>query len=430
MANMNKINKKVVVIGLGYVGLPLSLLAAKKGYDVVGIDNNVEKVRLISEKHCPFSDETVEKDLKSSKLIATTDKSIIKKADIIVICVPTPVYENRLPNYEPVESACKDIGRFLRKGQLVILESTVNPGVCEEIVIPILEEYSGLSVGEFYLAHCPERINPGDRKWNVSNISRVVGGFDKESLDRAVEFYSSIISAKIKPMKSLMEAEAVKVVENSFRNINIAFVNELAIAFDKLGIDVVNVIDGAATKPFSFMAHYPGCGIGGHCIPVDPYYLIDYSKRTSGFDHTFLKLACQINEEMPKNTVDFAEAGLQTFGKSLVGSKVAVLGLSYKADIDDCRESPSYVIIKDLEERGAEVVVYDPHVKSIKSFDSLNDAIEGVDAVILVTSHKEFGGLKSSDFAGTNVKVVIDGRNYLKKEDFEGSDIYYKGIGR
>jgi len=427
---MKQVNKKLVIIGLGYVGLPLALLAANRGYDVVGIDIDKEKVKSIKSRKSPFADSAIDRMLKTTKMDVSTDVSRVKDADIIVICVPTPVYENRLPNYEPVEGACRSVGEYLKKGQLVILESTVNPGVCEELVIPVLEVYSGLSVGEFSIAHCPERINPGDKKWNVSNIPRVVGGYDKESLDKAVDFYKSIISAEIRPMKTLKEAEAVKVVENSFRNINIAFVNELAIAFDKLGIDVVNVIDGAATKPFSFMAHYPGCGIGGHCIPVDPYYLIDYSERTSGFSHTFLKLACQINEEMPKNTVDFADMGLNTFGKSLNDSKVAVLGLSYKADIDDCRESPSYAIISDLEDRGAKVVVYDPHVKSLAQFESLRDALDGVDAVILATSHKEFGGLKSDDFSGTNVRVVIDGRNCLNKEDFDGSGIYYKGIGR
>jgi UDP-N-acetyl-D-glucosamine dehydrogenase len=428
--NMENISKTVAVIGLGYVGLPLALLASEKGYKVIGIDINKDKVDCINSHVSPFCDEDVSSALKTTKMTATSDISCLKDVDIIVICVPTPVYENRLPNYEPVESACKSIGLYLKKGQLVILESTVNPGVCDEMVIPILEEVSGLKKSEFGMAFCPERINPGDSKWNVSNIPRVVGGVDKSSLERAVEFYRSVISAEIKPMGSLKEAEATKVVENSFRNVNIAFVNELAMAFDKLGIDVVNVIDGAATKPFSFMAHYPGCGIGGHCIPVDPYYLIDYSLRTSGFEHSFLKLACQTNADMPRNTIALLEEGLSSFGLDINKSKIAVLGMSYKANIDDCRESPSFEIVELLKKLGATVFKFDPYVLRENTHNSVESILMDSDAIIVATSHNEFINLSTIDFVGTNVKVIIDGRNCLDKKQFLESTIYYKGIGR
>ncbi len=407
---MPKKKTKVAVIGLGYVGLPLALLAEVKGYDVIGIDNNPQKI-------------------KNLKIKATSDFAETKDADIVIICVPTPVYKNRNPDYSPVKNACKSIAPYLKKGELVVLESTVNPGVCEEIVAPIIEKYSGLLVGEFLLAHCPERINPGDDKWDVSNIPRVVGGWNRQSTQKAYEFYTSILSSHVKIMNSLKEAEAVKIVENSFRNINIAFVNELAQSFSKLGIDVVNVIDGASTKPFAFMAHYPGCGVGGHCIPVDPYYLIDYAKK-NGYTHRFLSLACKVNEEMPSYTVSLLKRELKKQGKKMKGSTVAVLGLSYKANIADLRESPAEDIIKHLKKGGAAVKSYDPYVDGDSKIKNLDDALESVDAVILATNHKEFLELTPEMLVKNNIKIIIDGRNCLPKKDFINAGIEYVGIGR
>ncbi len=269
---MNENTNAVAVIGLGYVGLPLAIQASKVGFRVIGIDVDSTKVDKINNQEAPFEDSELSEKMKTVSLEATTDFAAIKEAGIVIICVPTPIYENRLPNYEPLKAACKSVGLNMKLGTLVILESTVNPGVCEGIVISFLERFSGLKRGQFLLAHCPERINPGDEKWNVTNIPRVVGGIDKISTNKAADFYRTVIDAEITPMKSIKEAEAVKIVENSFRNVNIAFVNELAQSFSKLGIDIVNVIEGAGTKPFAFMAHFPGCGVGGHCIPVDPYY--------------------------------------------------------------------------------------------------------------------------------------------------------------
>ncbi|MDB5254912.1 MAG: nucleotide sugar dehydrogenase [Candidatus Nomurabacteria bacterium] len=428
---MIKQDMNVAVVGLGYVGLPLALLAARKGFSLTGIEVNTEKVDLIRNKKSPFQDENVQKEIETTTLEVTTDFEAVKKADIVIICVPTPVDCNKMPDYTPVESSCELIGPYLHEGQLVILESTVNPGVCEEIIVPILERVSGLKVGGgLSLAHCPERINPGDAKWNVSNIPRVVGGFDAESCDRATTFYMAIVEATIKPMGSLKEAEAVKVVENSFRNVNIAFVNELARSFAKLDIDVVNVIDGAATKPFAFMAHYPSLGIGGHCIPVDPYYLIEYSKKTSGFEHDFLSLACKTNEEMHEYTVSLVQEQLNKKSKALNGSRVAVLGLAYKKDIDDCRESPAFEVIKLLEEKGAIVISYDPHVLSKSTVKTLDEALTNADAVLVATNHTVFSSLKGADFARFNIDTIIDGKNCLDKKDVVMSGISYIGIGR
>jgi len=428
MKNINK--NKISVIGLGYVGLPLAILSCKKGYEVIGIDFDSNKVNLIKEKKSPFVDSSIDDDLKKISIETTCDFSKIDDSSIIIVCVPTPVYENHMPNLEPVENACKSIAPLLKVGQLVILESTVNPGVCESIVLPILEKGSGLKGGvDFYLAHCPERINPGDTKWNVENIPRVVGGLENVSLKIATDFYRSIISGEIKPMNSLKEAEAVKIVENSFRDINIAFVNELAISFGRLGIDVVNVIEGANTKPFSFMAHFPGCGVGGHCIPVDPYYLIDYANK-NGFSHDFLKLARKINNNMPKYLVDQTKIILEKNNIPMKNSNILLLGLAYKPEVGDIRESPSIEIIKQLEAEGVNITIYDPYVIEKSTVKNLDDISNKINVAILATSHKLFRDLSPEYFIKKGIRIIIDGRNCLPKEDFIRAGLDYKGIGR
>lgn len=418
---------KVAIVGLGYVGLPLALLAERKGFEVVGIDIDKEKNEKINNKEAPFEDREIDRYIEDSRIIATDDIQKASDAEILIIAVPTPVDENNMPNLGPVKSAAKSISTILKNGQLVILESTVNPGVSQSVVLPILEE-TGLKGGkDFYLAHCPERVNPGDPKWHVENINRVVGALGKKGLGKAVSFYQKILEGNIKEMNSIMEAEACKVVENSFRDINIAFVNELAMSFSKLDIDVVNVIDGAATKPFAFMAHYPGAGVGGHCIPVDPYYLIEYA-RTKGFDHKFLSLARKINSQMPNFTAELVESIYDE--EKIKNKKVAVLGLSYKANIDDDRESPSYEIIKSLEDRGFEVLYYDPHLPQKSNAKDLEGVLLSVEGVVLATAHKEFLSIKPEEFKEKNIKFIVDGRNALNKKEFIDLGIIYKGIGR
>lgn len=420
----------VAVVGMGYVGLPLALLVDKREHSVVGVDIDAAKVKLINSKVSPFLDEELATDIAHSGLIVTTEFAEIANAEVVVICVPTPVNDNHMPDLKPLKSACENIARFIQEGQLIILESTVNPGVSENIVMPILEQGSSLKCGrDFHLAHCPERINPGDRFWNVANISRVVGSTDDVGLRKAVDFYSSIVSAEIKPMASIKEAEAVKIVENAFRDINIAFVNELAQSFSRLGIDVVNVIEGAATKPFAFMPHYPGCGVGGHCIPVDPYYLIEYAKE-NGFDHDFLSLARRINSSMPRYTAELVVKGLNEKSIAVNGTKVAVLGLAYKPEIDDCRESPSFEIVRQLEENGAEVAVYDPYIPEKSTVESLERALENTHAVVIATAHNAFRELTPAYLLERGVAVVVDGRNCLPKDEFIKAGIVYKGVGK
>ncbi len=419
----------VAIVGLGYVGLPLACLAAEKGFRVFGIGRDKGKIALINARKSPIKDRRLQQWLRQVSFEATTDFSVVKKASFVVICVPTPVDHSYNPDLGPVRSACESLLPFLKKGQIVILESTVNPGVCEEVVLPILAK-SGLKVGkDIHLAHCPERINPGDKKWTVRNIPRVIGATDPKGLTKAVAFYQSIIEAPVRPMRSIKEAEATKILENAFRDVNIAFVNEIAQSFDKLGIDVLDVIEGAKTKPFAFMAHYPSCGIGGHCIPVDPYYLIERAKK-SGFDHKFLKLAREINNGMPAYTVGLLVRALNDLKRSVKGTRVGVAGIAYKADIDDTRESPSYVIIHLLKELGADVQTYDPHVPRESNRKSLEDLLAHSDALVVATAHREFVDMDYRLLKKHRIKVVIDGKNCLDKDTVVKHGIIYKGISR
>lgn len=425
-----KEKKEVVcVIGLGYVGLPLAVRAKERGYDVIGLELDEKKVELINKKISPIEDEFLTKNLPIFSFKATSDVREIKKADIVLICVPTPVDHLYNPDLGPVRGACEMIANNFKKGALVVLESTVNPGVSEEVVKPIFESY-GYKIGtDVFIAHCPERINPGDSKWNVTNIPRVVGAFTPKGLARAKAFYESIVDGTIRPMKHIREAEACKVVENSFRDINIAFVNELAKSFDALDIDVKDVIEGASTKPFAFMAHYPGRGIGGHCIPVDPYYLIERAKK-AGFDHKFLRTSREINNSMPDYTVELLQDKLNDVKLPLNGTDIGILGISYKANVDDDRESPYYAIVKALKKHKAKIHSFDPHILSKSSCKTLEALLKKSQAVILMTNHKEFGIVTGKLLKKYGVKVVVDGMNSLDKDEIKKSGVIYKGIGR
>jgi nucleotide sugar dehydrogenase len=421
----------VTVIGIGYVGLPLACIAATKGYQINGLDINQKLVEKVNQGKPPFKDELVKNLLPfcvPKKLKATTDPKVIKNSDVVIVCVPTPVDNVFQPDFKPLISAVQSISENLKKGQLIVVESTINPGVCEEVVLPILEKAGYQEGRDFFLAHAPERINPGDPKWNVSNLPRNVGALTKTGLKKAVAFYKAIIDAPINPMKSIREAEATKTIENAFRDINIAFINEIAKSFDQLGIDVLDVIKGASSK-FSFMAHYPSCGVGGHCIPVDPYYLIKRAEA-AGFSHDFLKLARSINNDMPRYTVDLLQDELNKLAMPVKNTKVGVLGLAYKANIDDTRESPSFKIIKTLKDLEAEVITYDPYLKEKSTVSSLKEILTKTDALILATDHQEFiNNLDGATLKKYQIKAVVDGKNCLNKEDILAAGVAYKGIG-
>lgn len=419
----------VCVIGLGYVGFPLAVQCGLKGFNVSGLDNNREKIKKINSGKSPIKEEFLEINFPKVKINATHDEKIIQKADVVLVCVPTPVDEQYYPDLGPVKNAANAIARNLKRGQLVIIESTINPGVCEEVIEPIFAEAGYKAGKDYYLSHCPERINPGDPKWNVTNIPRVAGSFDKKGLAMTINFYKKVINAEIRPMKSIREAEAVKIVENSFRDINIAFVNELAKSFDKMNIDVVDVIKGASTKPFAFIPHWPSCGVGGHCIPVDPYYLIERAKL-SGFDHRFLKIAREINNSMPSYTVELAQDALNDAKMAFNGTTVGVLGISYKADVADLRESPTLKIIKLLKVHKAKVLAFDPHLPQISDVKTLDELLKKSQAIILATDHCVFKEINPQIFKKHKIKVVIDGKNCWNKNAIKKLGIIYKGIGR
>jgi UDP-N-acetyl-D-glucosamine dehydrogenase len=419
----------IAVIGLGYVGLPLSLIAASRGFRVIGFDIDEVKVAQLARREADFlNEEEADRFKHTPSLSITCNEKDLDGVDVFLVCVPTPVHENRLPDLRPLEGACEIVGRHLTEGALVIIESTVNPGVCESSALATLTRVSGLSREQFDFAHCPERINPGDARFDVNTIPRVIGGLSPQALERAAVLYESLLEAPVMRMGSIKEAEAVKMVENAFRDVNIAFVNELAIAFDRAGIDIVNVIRGASTKPFGFMAFYPGCGVGGHCIPVDPYYLIRYG-RDNGFEHTFLITARRINSRMPLYTLRLLEKALAKKGRKLTGSRIALLGLAYKRDVPDKRESPASELLELLEQRGAIVQSYDPYAPG-STARSIEEALKGADAALVATDHSQFTYLTPQFFEKNSVDIVIDGRNCLDKEAFERSDILYRGIGR
>lgn len=427
---MKKKLYNLVVVGLGYVGLPLALLAREKGMGVVGIDIDARKLDLINRGICPFKNYLLMKKLKKFPLKASSNFQLIANSDVIIICVPSPVKKNHLPDLSPIKKVGEHIGKYIKNGHVVVLESTVNPGVTRDCLIATLEKKSGLKVGkDFSVSHCPERINPGDPFWTVDNVPRVVGSFDKKGLSKTVRFYRSLLNSKIVPMASLEEAEAVKIMENCFRDINIAFINEMAMSFQKIGIDIMHVIKGASEKPYGFLTHYPSCGVGGHCIPVDPYYLINYAKK-HGFNHRILKLARRINDAMPEYTVNLLKQSAKTCKRKLRGMTVAIFGIAYKGNTDDVRGSPALEIINILNKKNVKTRIYDPYLLDKSYARSIKTVLKGCDAVIICSNHDEFKKLTPKIIKKYNIQIIVDGKNCLNKNDFVKENIIYRGIGR
>ena len=407
----------ITVVGLGYVGLPLALLASEKGHNVIGVDKNEDILSSIKKKESKILDKFVI-DLIENTRLEVTNK--VASSEVYIVCVPTPVNSSRDPDLKYVISAIEEIASVIEEEQLVIIESTINPGVCNEIVKPLLDE-TGKT---YYLAHCPERINPGDKKWNVRNIPRVVGGIDKKSGEKAKELYSKIIDAEIELLSQIEAAEATKILENTFRDVNIAFINEMAMSFHKLKINIMEVIKGASTKPFSFLPHFPGVGVGGHCIAVDPYYMINRGKEV-GFIHDFLIAARRVNSDMPSFTVSILQDALNEICLPLKNSKVLLLGVSYKSDVADERESPYFEVYNILNSKKAKILTYDPYFMNLSSHEKLKDAIDEADAIVLITAHEEFCDYEL--YRG--VKVFIDGRNIFSADQMKKIVEIYKGIG-
>ena len=408
----------VGVVGLGYVGLPLSREFCGGGAKVLGFDVNTKNVNKINKglsplKHIP--NKQIRDMVQSGLFKATTSMAQLSKPDAILICVPTPLTENREPDMKYVEQTCHTIARYLRKGQLVVLESTTYPGTTRELMQPILES-SGLKAGrDFYMAYSPEREDPGNKDFRTSTIPKVVGGLDKQSLEKALEIYSYAIKELV-PVDSCEVAEACKILENVYRCVNIAMVNELKQLFDRMGIDVWEVIRAASTKPFGFQPFYPGPGLGGHCIPIDPFYLT-WKARQFGMPTRFIELAGEINTDMPHYVVSRTMDALNDRKKSLKGAKVLVLGLAYKKDIDDVRESPSLELIELLRQKGAKVDYNDPYIPKthkqrdydlkMKSKALSARMLKSYDVVLIATDHSDY----DYKWIVKNSQLVVDTRN-------------------
>ena len=425
MSNLkNKILEKSAVLGvlgLGYVGLPLAVEKAKAGFRTIGFDVQEKKVAMVN-KGINYIGDVVNEDLEeivnSGLLTATSDFGEVASADIVAICVPTPLDIYQQPDLSYVEASAKSIVPFMHKDMLIVLESTTYPGTTEEFLKPILEE-SGLKCGvDFFLAFSPERVDPGNLIYNTKNTPKVVGGVTKECTDIAATLYEAILEAPIHRVSSPAIAEMEKILENTYRNINIGLVNELAMLSHKMGINFWEVVDAAKTKPYGFQAFYPGPGLGGHCIPLDPYYL-SWKAREYGFHTSMIESSMMINDQMPEYCAMRASKILNNDKKPMKGSKILILGVAYKQDIADYRESPAIRVIEEVEAFGADVVYYDPHVKKYSergvvkySEESLSkELIESVDLVIITTAHTTI----DYSFVQKHAKAIFDTKNAAKK---------------
>jgi UDP-N-acetyl-D-glucosamine dehydrogenase len=415
---------RVAVIGLGYVGLPLATEFASRGFTATGFEVDEKKVAEINAGRSYIGDvgsEMIKQSVDAGRLSATTDFSQLKECDAIIICVPTPLRKTKEPDVSFILAASEEITKYLRRGQLIILESTTYPGTTDEVLLPMLEE-TGLKLDDdFLIAFSPERVDPGNPQFKTHNIPKVVGGVTDDSTEAAAALYSQIVN-DVHPVSSARVAEAAKLLENTFRAVNIGMANEMARLCYTLNIDTWEVIRAAATKPFGFMPFYPGPGIGGHCIPLDPHYL-SWKARQHGFDSRFIGLAEEVNSRMPDHVVQLVADGLNDDRKAMNGARVLVLGVAYKKDIDDVRESPALSIIDRLRSKGCDVHYHDPFVDKI-SFDDAHTAgsgeplssveltdeeIKAADCVLIVTNHS------AVDYQGVVnlARLVVDTRNAL-----------------
>ncbi len=394
---------KITVVGQGYVGLPLALAAGNAGYTVYGLDNNVEKINSLVSGISVIEDlidDVIKESIDSNRYQPTTDIGVVADSEVVLICVPTPLSSDHKPDLEVLISAITNVGKNLTAGSLVIVESTIEPGTCRNILLPILLNESGLKFGEFEIAYSPERIDPTNKKWGISNTPKLVAGFTDNAAKRAEKFYEKFIDS-ITICSSLEIAETAKLLENSFRLVNISFINEIAIFCQKIGIDITEVISAAATKPYGFMPFYPGVGVGGHCIPVDPIYLANAAKAV-GVSSRFIELADQINQEMPGYFVGRAEEKIG----GLLAKKVLVVGVSYKPNVADVRESPVESLIFGLRQKGAEVSWHDDLVKDWNGEKSV-ELTSNFDLAIIATSHDYLDLLKLGNVPILNTRGFI-----------------------
>ena len=421
-------DKKVIlgIVGLGYVGLPLAFSFSEK-FKVIGFDDNKEKIKKLKSGNIYIYDLDNNK-INNDYLGLTDNFEKIEECDFIIICVPTPLKMDKTPDLSFVENSASLIGKHLRKQQFVILESTTYPGTTNEILLPILEKESNLKVErDFGIAYSPERIDPGNKKFNINNTPKVIGSINSEFCDIAEVLYGEIINEIVK-VSNCETAEAVKILENVFRNVNIALINELAIIFREMKIDIWETIEAAKTKPYGFMPFYPGPGIGGHCIPLDPYY-ISYRAKQFGFIPRLIQTAGEINDYMPIHIVNLVQSGLDKFDKNIRGSNIAIFGIAYKPDIADTGESPSIKIIEELKRRNAKVKIYDPLVKYVDtefgklySEEKIEEIIKWANCIVFTTAHKIFKDNIKKYIDIINKKegnsIIVDSINIINKRCF------------
>ena len=421
---LKKIEEKSIVVGvvgLGYVGLPLAVEKAKAGFKTIGFDVQDEKVKLVNEGHNYIGD-VVDSDLKelveNKMLTATTDFSFVKDVDFVAICVPTPLDAHQQPDISYVKSSTEAISKYLTKGTMVVLESTTYPGTTEELIKPILEEGSGLKCGEdFYLGFSPERVDPGNLIYKTKNTPKVVGAIGKDATEVIATMYRAVLEGDVYEVSSPAIAEMEKILENTYRNINIGLVNELTMLCNKLGISMWEVVDAAKTKPYGFQAFYPGPGLGGHCIPLDPYYL-SWKAREYGFHTSMIESSMMINDQMPEYCVERASKILNRHAKAMNGAKVLVVGVAYKQDIDDYRESPALRVIEVLKREMANVEFYDPWISEYKYKGEKHQGLKEIspeiiasyDSIMITAAHTNV----DYDMIQKNAVAIFDTKNVMK----------------
>lgn len=413
--------EKLVVVGQGYVGLPLAMRAVAAGFDVVGFDEDEDRVKELEAGHSDVDDvghQVLASALASGRYRATTDPDACTGFDVAVVDVPTPLHEG-VPDLGHVRAAARTLGRYVRPGATVILESTTYPGTTEELVAPILEEGSRLRAGaDFHLGYSPERLDPGNGEWRLEDIPKVVSGVDEPSLMAVRAFFERLVQRTV-PVSSTRVAELTKLLENTFRHVNVALVNELAMFAGDLGIDIWEAIDAAATKPFGYMRFTPGPGVGGHCLPIDPSYLSWTVRRSLGRSFRFVELANDVNDHMPDYVVGRLVLALNRMGRPVSGSRVLVLGVAYKRNTGDARGAPGLAIVESLTRLGADVHLADPHVPSRACpsvpVELTPGEVAAADAVVLVTDHDAF----DYELVGRNARFVLDTRNRMRGPNVE-----------
>lgn len=434
LKNIKDKNYTIGIVGLGYVGLPLLWTFHEKNFNLIGFDVDQRKLDHFNEgttyiKH--FVDDQIKMLRDSDRCDITLDFTRINEVDAIILCVPTPLDTHREPDMSYVEATVRTVAPHMKKGQILILESTTYPGTTDELIKPISEELSGLKAGvDFFLAYSPEREDPGNPDFRTASIPKVVGADGQDALDIAVTLYEQAI-VQVVPVSSTRTAEAVKLTENIFRSVNIALVNELKLVFQRMDIDIFEVIDAAKTKPFGFMPFYPGPGLGGHCIPIDPFYLT-WKAREYGIHTKFIELAGEVNTAMPHYVIERTMEALNSKKKSLNGSKVLCLGLAYKPNVDDMRESPTFVIMDELKQYGADVSFYDPYIPEItptrehaqwtgtESCAWDEDTIRQFDVIIITTNHAEINYQELVDWC----PLIVDTRNALNGLDTSKTSVW------